>query len=111
MIASLVTLGGYLLTSSGGPAKTARAVRVVGWNGFDQTYILGGNTIVEVEGRIGKSVIEISEEGVRFIDSCCPNHFCVRRGWVSRPGDMVACVPNGIVVMVLGKSEYDGITP
>ncbi len=111
VIACLVSLGCYLLETGSQSGSTAKIVQIVSSKGWERTYPLGNHQIVEVEGRIGESVIEISREGVRFVDSCCPNHLCMKRGWVSKPGDMVACVPNGIIVRVIGKPEYDVITP
>lgn len=111
VVACIATIGIYLLTSNPSSANSVRMVKIASTSGFEKIYKLEGHATVEVEGRLGKSVIEISNGGARFVHSCCPNHLCVKRGWVSKSGDMIACVPNGIIVRIIGKCEYDGITP
>lgn len=111
VVACIASIGIYLLIANQGSAGWVRMVQVSSSLGFEKIYKLEDHTTIEVEGRLGKSVIEISRKGARFIDSSCPNHLCVRRGWVSKSGDMVACVPNGVVVRIVGKREYDAITP
>lgn len=111
VVVCIASIGIYLLTSNPSSANSARMVRVTTSLGFEKTYTLRDHINLEIDGKLGKSVIEISKEGVRFVDSCCPNHLCVKRGWVSKPGDLAACVPNGVVVRVIGMPEYDGITP
>lgn len=57
----------------------------------------------------GDVVIEVTEEGARFIDSDCPNQTCIASGWVSKCGDTAACVPNKYAIVIECKEEeYDG---
>ncbi len=67
--------------------------------------------IIEVEGKLGKSVIEVADGKVRFVNSPCPHHLCMKRGWIDMPGDWIACVPNGILVRISGESGFDAVTP
>ena len=57
-------------------------------------YPLNQNRLLELDGRKGKSIIEVSQGKVRFIHSTCRNQFCVFHGWLSAPGDTTACLPN-----------------
>jgi hypothetical protein len=34
----------------------------------------------------------------------------VRSGWIGQAGQMIVCVPNGVLVRVEGKGEVDGVT-
>jgi hypothetical protein len=64
-----------------------------------------------VEGGIGTSHLEIAEGRVRFTDSPCNGRYCVHSGWLSKTGQVAACLPNGVVVEVLGgEREYDAIS-
>ena len=52
------------------------------------------------------------EDGLaRIIKSPCPHRFCIRSGAINRPGAPLVCVPNGVVVeLVGGRAEMDGTT-
>ncbi|HDP69450.1 MAG TPA: NusG domain II-containing protein [Actinobacteria bacterium] len=65
---------------------------------------------MEIEGPFGESIIEVANGKVRMVSSPCPNHNCVARGWISAPGDMIVCVPNQVVVKIIGceaKNKVD----
>jgi hypothetical protein len=66
---------------------------------------------VGVAGLAGETTIEIANGSARFTSSPCPHKTCVERGAVSRSGEWIACVPNGIIATVTGEADYDGITP
>ena len=66
--------------------------------------------MIEVEGALGTSEILIEEGRVRFVDSPCNARYCVHAGWLSRTGQVAACLPNGVVVEVTGGERlYDAI--
>lgn len=66
--------------------------------------------VFEIEGRIGTSTVMVDGGRVRFLDSPCPGRYCVHSGWLKRSGEVAACLPNGIVLEVLGgEREFDAI--
>ena len=77
-------------------------------------YPLNQNRRLELDGRIGKSILEIRPGKARFIHSACRNQFCVLHGWLSTPGDTTACLPNRISITlksntVNGTEAFDGL--
>ncbi|MGB5541948.1 MAG: NusG domain II-containing protein [Gammaproteobacteria bacterium] len=72
--------------------------------------MLDQDRTIEIPGRIGTSTIMIDGGRVRFLDSPCPARYCVHSGWLQRSGEVAACLPNGVVVEVLGgEREFDAI--
>lgn len=68
---------------------------------------------VEVEGSIGKTVVEISGNRARIKTSPCFNSYCVHQGWIS--AGAVICLPNRVLVNITGHTDkkhkgIDGIT-
>jgi hypothetical protein len=51
----------------------------------------------------------IAEKGrIRFEQADCPDKTCVHTGWISRPGQVAACVPNRVLIKIVGAdSEQD----
>ncbi len=70
------------------------------------------NQYYTITGVKGKTEIEIKNQCVRIIDSCCPHKICVHTGWISRPGQIIACVPNKVLIYISGSAddELDAIT-
>lgn len=76
-----------------------------------QEVLLASTTTMQrlsVEGRLGTSIIEIADGHARVAQSPCHQQVCRRAGWLSAPGDLAACVPNRVVVRVIGR-RGDGI--
>ena len=50
----------------------------------------------------GKNTIEIRDGKVRMTEADCPNHLCVRQGWISFSGQSIVCLPNELSVTITG---------
>ncbi len=78
----------------------------------EQRYSLSQTTTFTVEGDNGTVLsIEIDGGRVRVQSSSCPDQVCVHSGWLSKNGQIAACVPAGVSVRVIGGlQEIDGVT-
>ncbi|MCK5715964.1 MAG: NusG domain II-containing protein, partial [Thiomargarita sp.] len=65
--------------------------------------------LISIQGRLGESVIEVSEEGIRFITAPCRNQYCIHAGWLTKGGDFMACIPNQVSIALHRTVEFDGI--
>ncbi len=57
------------------------------------------------EGELGVSEILIDRHGARFLSSPCTTHYCVAHGARNTHGDIVACVPNRILIAIEGSGN------
>ena len=48
----------------------------------------------------GENIVEIDRDKVKMYYADCPDLDCVRQGWISRPGQMIVCLPNRIVIKI-----------
>jgi hypothetical protein len=65
---------------------------------------------VHIAGQLGDTVVEIKDQQVRFVSSPCPNKVCILHGWFNLQGEVMACVPNDVIVEILGKDmRFDAI--
>ncbi|MFO0753703.1 MAG: NusG domain II-containing protein [Thermodesulfovibrionales bacterium] len=72
---------------------------------------LSADRTVEVEGPLGRTVIEIRHGRARVTDSPCRNRICMHQGWI-RSGAVV-CLPNRVMMRVTGAEagrELDGVS-
>lgn len=65
-----------------------------------------------VPGPLGNTIVVIHDKEVHVSESPCRAKICVRTGHISRTGQLIVCVPNKVVVRVIGEEElpYDAVT-
>lgn len=105
LIASLLTFGVHWNEEGG-----AFQVRVAGQ--LQGPYPLDGFVKREFEGPLGMTLLVAEHGAVRVVSSPCPHHICMRSGSIKRIGQLLACVPNLVVVEVvgrLGEREFDAV--
>lgn len=49
--------------------------------------------------------IEIKDGRVRMLEASCPNHLCIRQGWIRFEGQSIVCLPNKVTVIVRGTDD------
>lgn len=66
---------------------------------------------LEVAGAIGPSVIVVEPGRARVAADPGPRQYCVRQGWLKRPGEIAICAPNHVSLQIAGgKKSFDSIT-
>ena len=88
--------------------KSAGSTVIITLNG--STYAeasLPANVEIDVDGLL---TVVIEDGEVWVIDSTCPDGLCEGMGRISRSGESIVCLPNGIVVKITSdEPEYDFI--
>lgn len=97
------------------PRLRPQGATVVIESGGGATLILPLSTdqILPVSGPLGETVVEVRDGRVGVQHSPCPHKRCVQMGFRDRAGDMIVCIPNKVVVRIMGRGreeEVDGIT-
>jgi hypothetical protein len=69
---------------------------------FDKKII--GKTY-PIETEFGYNLIEIGDEKVRVIEASCPDELDVKQGYISKPGEVIVCLPNKLVIEIKGLEE------
>lgn len=111
LIALVLAAGIALLAVPGRHAEIGRTAVIRSPGSETLVLDLGRRQTVEVEGLLGTTTISVEGGLLAFVESPCPHKLCIKKGPVSLVGDLVACLPNGVVARIEGKSDYDGITP
>ncbi len=105
-----VLVGVSLIASPVALAATraaADAVVVVEGPGGRVERPLRDADVVTVAGYRGSVVVELCDGRARVVRADCPDHVCVHTGWITRAGETIACVPNGVVVRIEGRGHDD----
>ncbi len=61
---------------------------------------------LQVEGELGASEVILDEQGVRIATSPCDTKRCVYSGAHRHAGDVVACIPNRILISIRGSTNH-----
>jgi hypothetical protein len=71
---------------------------------------LGRDRRIEVPGPLGTTTIAVERRRVRVVSDPGPRQYCVRQGWLERPGEIAICAPNQISVQIKGSRDaYDSL--
>jgi hypothetical protein len=64
-----------------------------------------------VDGPLGSTLIAIEPGRARIVADPGPRQYCVRQGWLSRPGEIAICAPNRVSLQITGRTRvYDSIS-
>jgi hypothetical protein len=66
----------------------------------------------------GTATVEIKDGRIRILplpNDICPAHICSATGWIERPGQFIACVPNRLLITIhstrsTASDSLDGLT-
>jgi hypothetical protein len=96
-------LGGFLQKS--GNASDGAVAVVTAIN--QEVAILNLATSLDfvIQGALGEMILRVANRSIRIWRSACPHQVCVRQGEVHRPGQMLVCVPNRVVVLIRRQNE------
>ena len=66
---------------------------------------LNQDQITHVKGPLGLTEIEVKKGRARIVRSPCKNKVCIKSGYIRYADRLAACIPNRIVVRIVGKSH------
>ena len=105
LIAALLILNGWLFASWGvGFSKGDWVVVTV--NQKETIRLpLDQDQKTDVKGPIGLTEIEVKNGHARIIRSPCKNKVCIKSGYIRYADRLAACIPNRVVIRIVGKSH------
>ena len=58
----------------------------------------------ELETQFGRNLVEIGRDYVRVIEADCPDKLDVLQGAITRPGQVIVCLPNRMIIEIRGEA-------
>jgi len=78
------------------------------------TFSLLKNTVKPINVKIGTITLEVRDREVFVKKAPCRGKICMEMGSIGKDGDVIACVPSGVIIEVIGGNgidrKLDGIT-
>lgn len=73
-------------------------------------YPLNEARTIRVDGALGPTVIRIESGKARVVSDPGPRQYCVKQGWLVRPGEMALCAPNHVsLTLTGGQPAYESM--
>ena len=60
-----------------------------------------------IETKLGYNLLIIKNEKARILDADCPNKICVDKGYISKNGESIICLPHNVVVTIESSEEKE----
>ena len=72
---------------------------------------LGSRRDFAVPGPLGTTLVKIEPGRARVVADPGPRQYCVRQGWLARPGEIAICAPNHVSLQIAGRTRaYDSLS-
>lgn len=68
------------------------------------------DTTLILNGPLGDTEVRIENSEVWITHAPCPNKLCAKQGRISTPGQSLVCLPNRVVITILGRTSTDAVT-
>lgn len=65
--------------------------------------MVGKQYVIQTE--FGRNVIEVGDDFVHVIEADCPDKLDVKQGKISRVGEVIVCLPNRLMIEIVGADE------
>ena len=107
VLLTLISAGSMAFTSILAPGGKHAVVEVDGRKVLELP--LDKDVHTSVTGPMGETYIEIHDGAVGVTESPCPHHYCVEMGTIHRRGELIACVPNRVIISIVNGDESESI--
>lgn len=104
IIVFLIAIIGLIITKG---SKNERNTAVVYYEDKQvMTIDLKKNGKYEVDGYLGKIVMEVSNNKIRVVEETSPKHLCSLQGYSN--SNPIICLPNKIIIKII-NNNIDGV--
>lgn len=106
---------GYMQIKSKMAAKNSKSLKAeisVKGKVYKEVVLSKEKQDFTIETELGKNVIKIHDSGIEVTDSNCRDHICEKTGFISKPGEVIVCLPNKVIIKIEGEAgvHVDGVS-
>ena len=76
---------------------------------YNLLFTAGFNNVLDIKTEFGENKIEIDGRSVKVIEADCPDQLDVKQGAINKPGQMIVCLPNRLVLELKSDSNASEI--
>lgn len=66
---------------------------------------------IEIKTEYGHNILKVFDHGIQMVYSDCPKKISMKMGFISKPNQLIICIPNRIFVEVVddGPTQHDDV--
>lgn len=107
IILLLIAAGLFFLAQRNSGRSGNQAVVTIDGEAYG-SYTLAKEQIISINGH---NTLQIQDGSASITEADCPDKLCVRQGRISRVGESIICLPNQVVITIIGEEgpEIDAV--
>jgi len=74
---------------------------------FEESLPVDSKKTIPIKTKHGINVIEINAYDVNIIEADCPDQLCVYQRIISKPGQILVCLPNHLTIEIIGNQAEE----
>jgi len=68
-----------------------------------------GSDTIDIKTNYGSNIIEIKDDSIRITESDCRDKICIKSGFISKPGELLVCLPHKLMVEIKSNDDKENI--
>lgn len=68
-----------------------------------------GENKINIKTAYGYNIIEIKDSSISIIDADCPDKICIKSGSISKPGELLVCLPHKLMIEIKSNDTEKNI--
>lgn len=109
LIVGIIIINVFLIFYSGGKAikDNSKIAYIYSNNKLVKEYVLTDDfkDEITIETDNGYNKLHIENGEIWIHDASCPDKLCIYQGKISGDGEIIVCLPNKLLVKIVGKDE------
>ncbi len=83
----------------------AKAVVQIGGRAGEEVDLSKDQEFWVGDPEIGRNLIRVEDGAVMVVQADCPDKICVHTGPISQEGEVIACLPHGVIIYIPWSEE------
>lgn len=109
LLVAVAGFGLWKLADDGDNAKAGYARIEVNGQHYDTVALTEAPSEIEIRTERGYNLLRISREGIEMVEADCPDQLCLGFGHVHDVHDTIVCLPNRVLVEVIGETTEGSV--
>ncbi len=110
VIGIIIFIAGGIFFATGKSVSSSDTIAVVMVDGKEYgRYYLEDmkQEVVEIKTEYGRNVLHFEDGSVHIHEADCNDKTCLKMGSISKPGEMIICLPNRLLIEVISNDSEE----
>jgi hypothetical protein len=100
---------GIFVMSGGGPSQNVKAVIQVNGELYKTIPLTShaGTDTFTIQTKDGHNTVTVKDQSIAITEADCPDKICINEGFISKPGETIACLPHKVIIEVRAEDSSE----